>query len=63
MVANNVDPDQMAHFVASDFGLHCLPSTLLRVSRQEWASRRTDFYARKTFQCLTSPTWFSPTSD
>ena len=27
------DPDQMLHPVASDLGLHCLPITLLRVSR------------------------------
>ena len=26
----------MPHYVASDLGLHCLPMTLLRVSRQEW---------------------------
>ena len=25
MLANNVDPDQMPHNVASDLGLHCLP--------------------------------------
>ena len=31
--ANNVDPDQMPHYVASDQGLHCLPITLLQVSR------------------------------
>ena len=24
LVVNNVDPDQMPHFVASDLGLHCL---------------------------------------
>ena len=30
---NNVDPDQTPHHVASDLGLHCLPVTLLRVSR------------------------------
>ena len=29
----NVDPDQMPHYLASDLGLHCLPMTLLRVSR------------------------------
>ena len=28
LIANNVDPDQMPHFVASDLGLHCLPMTL-----------------------------------
>ena len=33
MLANNVDPDQMPHYVASDLGLHCLPMTVLRVSR------------------------------
>ena len=33
LLANNVDPDQMPHHVASDLGLHCLPMTLLWVSR------------------------------
>ena len=33
LLANSVDPDQMSHYVASDLGLHCLPMTLLRVSR------------------------------
>ena len=33
LLANTVDPDQMPHYVASDLGLHCLPMTLLRVSR------------------------------
>ena len=33
LLANNVDPDQMPHFVASNLGLHCLPLTLLQVSR------------------------------
>ena len=32
-LANNVDPDQMPHDVASDLGLHCLPVILLQVSR------------------------------
>ena len=32
MLANNVDPDQMPHYVGSDVGLHCLHMTLLRVS-------------------------------
>ena len=27
--ANNVDPDQMPHSVASDLDLHCLPMSLL----------------------------------
>ena len=33
MLANNVDPDQTPHNVASNLGLHCLPMTLLQVSR------------------------------
>ena len=33
-LANDVDPDQPPHYVASDLGLHCLPMTLLRVSQQ-----------------------------
>ena len=28
MLANNVDPDQMPHYVASDLGLYCLPLAL-----------------------------------
>ena len=31
--ANSGDPDQMLLSVASDLGLHCLPVTLLGVSR------------------------------
>ena len=33
LLANNVDPDQMPHYVVSDLGLHCLSMTLLQVSR------------------------------
>ena len=36
LFANSGDPDQMPHSVASDLGLHCLPITLLRVSRLQW---------------------------
>ena len=35
LLANNVDPDQMPHYVASDLGLHCLLMTLLGISRKE----------------------------
>ena len=31
--AKNVDPGQTKHNESSDLGLHCLPITLLRVSR------------------------------
>ena len=34
--ANRGDPDQTPHSAASDVGLHCLPITLLRVSRLQW---------------------------
>ena len=33
LLANNVDPDQMPHYVASDLGLHYLHMTLSEVSR------------------------------
>ena len=33
LFANSEGPDQMLHSAASDLGLHCLPITLLRVSR------------------------------
>ena len=34
--ANSGDPDQMPHSKVSDLGLHCLPITLLKVSRLQW---------------------------
>ena len=36
--ANSEDPDQMPQNVASDLGLHCLPITLLGVSRLQWVN-------------------------
>ena len=36
LLANSGDPDQTPHSAASDLGLHCLPVTLLRVSRLQW---------------------------
>ena len=33
LLANNVNPDQMPHYVVSALSLHCLPMTLLQVSR------------------------------
>ena len=36
LFANSGDPDQTPHSAASDLGLHCLPVTLLRVSRLQW---------------------------
>ena len=39
MSANNVNPDQMPHYVASDLDLHCSPITLLQVSRLQCVQR------------------------
>ena len=36
LFANIGDPDQMPRSAASDLGMHCLPVTLLRVSRLQW---------------------------
>ena len=36
LFANSGDPDQMLYSTASDRGLHCLPVTLLWVSRLQW---------------------------
>ena len=36
LFAYSRDPDQTPRSVASDLGLHCLPITLLGVSRLQW---------------------------
>ena len=36
LFANSGDPDQTPRSAASDLGLHCLPITLLQVSRLQW---------------------------
>ena len=38
LFANSGDPDQTPRSAASDLGLHCLPSTLLWVSRLQWVN-------------------------
>ena len=38
LCSNSGDTDQMLHFTASDLGLHCLPITLLGVSRLKWVN-------------------------
>ena len=38
LFANSGDPDQTPRSAASDLGLHCLPITLLGVSRLEWVN-------------------------
>ena len=39
LYANSGDPDQSLHSVASDLGMHCLPITLLQVSRLQWVKK------------------------
>ena len=38
LLANSGDPDQTPHSAASELGLHCLPITLLGVSRLQWVN-------------------------
>ena len=38
LFANSGDLDQMLLFAASELGLHCLPVTLLGVSRLQWVN-------------------------
>ena len=41
--AKSEDHDQMPHSTASDQGLHCLPVTLLGVSRLQWVKGKNLF--------------------
>ena len=52
LFGNSGDPDQTPHSAASDLGLHCLPITLLRVSRQQWVK------PEKFFSYLSMKTYF-----
>ena len=36
LFANSEDTDQTPHSAASEFGLQCMPITLLQVSRLQW---------------------------
>ena len=38
LFANSEDSDQTPQSAASDLGLHCLPVTLLGVSRLQWVN-------------------------
>ena len=50
-VSKECSPYQTPHDMASDLGLHCLPVTLLRVSRKEWVERE-EFAPRSKCQLL-----------
>ena len=41
LFANSGDPDQTLHAVASDLGLHCLPTTRLGFSSVQRAKSQT----------------------
>ena len=43
LFANSGDPDQTLHSAASDLGLHCLPVTLLQVSRWQCVNEAQSF--------------------
>ena len=53
LFANSADPDQMPHSAASDLGLHCLPITLLRVSRLQWVNSPYFLVKLAIFSCKT----------
>ena len=44
LFANSGDTNQMPHSAASDLGLHCLPISLLRVSRLQWVNMSSDIW-------------------
>ena len=50
LFANSEDPDQTPHSAASDLGLHCLPVTLLGVSRLQWVKRNSILQDTKNSQ-------------
>ena len=52
--ANCGDSDQMLHSVASDLDLHCLPITLLGVSRLLRKKRRQNTIATLNIQISTA---------
>ena len=52
LFANSEDPDQTPHSAASDLGLHCLPITLLGVSRLQWVNDIACCLMQLLFVCL-----------
>ena len=50
LFANSGNPDQTPRSAASDLGLHCLPSTLILVSRLQWVKRKSIFQHAKNSQ-------------
>ena len=55
LFVNSGDPDQTPRSAASDLGLHCLPNTLLRVSRLQWVKNEVNV----TKKLISSTTCFN----
>ena len=51
---NSGDPDQTLHYAASDLGLHCLPITLLGVSRLQWVKEYIRGFLIVPWKCMLS---------
>ena len=49
LFANSGDSDQMPHSAVSRLGLHCLPVTLLRVSRLQLIKEEEELQTREVF--------------
>ena len=58
LYANSGDFDQTPRSAASDLGLHCLPVTLLRVSRLQWVKIGDFFLVEKYIFSMSMPTFF-----
>ena len=58
LIANSGDPDQTPRSAASDLGLHCLPITLLRVSRLQWVSNWTLKVLKLSGLILHTKNWY-----
>ena len=58
LFANSEDPDQTPRSAASDLDLHCLPITLLGISRLQWLNQ---FYSREIIpsHCFSSINHFT----
>ena len=55
LFANSGDPDQTPRSAASDLGLHCLPNTLLRVSRLQWVKHCYSNRFTMEFKAIEAP--------
>ena len=62
LFANSGDPDQTPRSAASDLDLHCLPITLLQVSRLQWVKQMQNSL-RKRSQMLSISDLSSDVSD